>query len=49
MWINMKTINVYYIGDQKINKCFDKRFFINSLKSNIFPEKYSDKTDDDLI
>ena len=45
----MKTINVYYIGDQKINKCFDKRFFINSLKSNIFPEKYSDKTDDDLI
>ena len=32
-----------------IEKCFEKRFFINSLKSNIFPKKFSDKTDNDLI
>ena len=49
MWINMKTINVYYIGDQQIKKCFEKRFFINSLKSNMFPKKFSDKTDEDLL
>ena len=49
MWIKTKTVKVYYIGNQNIEKCFEKKFFINTIKSNMFPEKFSDKSDADLI
>lgn len=45
----MKIPDIYYTQITQLNKCFEKKFVLQALRVKLFPEKFSDKTDVDIL
>ena len=49
MWAKIRGPDVYYNGGLKIDACFNKSFVLQAMKTHLFPKKFTDKTNEDIL